>query len=356
MTPRSRHHGCRIGEYTQRGHRVLTLENSLLRVSLLLSKGADIVEFRHKPSDLDVLWHSQRALPALSDHVPETATARDTFFDFFAGGWQESFPTGNTFGTYRGANLTVHGEVSVQPWDYTILDDTAERISVALEVECRRLPFRLRRIMTLAHGEGSVRFDEMVENLAGQPMEFAWGHHPAFGPPFLTPACVLDLPKGKVSTRAPGAHLRPRFEQGQTADALVLAGAKGGLIDLRRAPPESGGTSDNFEIRLSGPAHCALRNPEAGIGFGLSWDAGAFPYLWEWEVSRGEGGYPLWGREYLVALEPFNCPLGGGLHSLADQGVLPRLQPGEKRGAWLLAGFCDGRREFEGAFLACAGE
>lgn len=349
MKPSLRHHGCRISEYEQAGHTVVVLENDLIRVSILLSKGADIVEFRHKPTDIDVLWHSARPRPALANYGPETATGRDVFYDTFVGGWQESFPTGNTFGAYQGANLTVHGEVSLLPWDCTVLEDTAASIRVAFDVECRRMPFRLRRVMILSRGAGEIHFEETIENLAANAMAYAWGHHPAFGPPFLTPGCILDLPAGTVSTRPPGAHPTPRLAQGRTWETLHATSAAGESLDLRRVHPEHGGTSDNFEIKLSGAGQCALRNPDAGIGFGLSWDANAFPYLWEWEVSRGGGAFPLWGREYLLALEPFNCPVGGGLHTHGD--TLPRLQPGGKNSAWLVAGFCDGRQEFAGKYL-----
>ncbi|HXI14938.1 MAG TPA: DUF4432 domain-containing protein, partial [Chloroflexota bacterium] len=53
-----RHHGCRVNEYVWRGHRLVVLENELLRVGVVASKGADVVELRYKPRDLDFLWHS----------------------------------------------------------------------------------------------------------------------------------------------------------------------------------------------------------------------------------------------------------------------------------------------------------
>jgi hypothetical protein len=351
MLPKQRHHGCRIRECVWRGHTLVMLENELLRVTILVSKGADIVEFRHKPTDIDVLWHTARGMPAANSYVPETAGGWDVFFDFFVGGWQESFPTGNTFGAYKGAGLTIHGEVSVLPWDCTILKDEADEISVAFEVECRRMPFRLRRVMTLRRNESSVGFDEKAENLAGQPMEYAWGHHPTFGPPFLTPDCVVDLPPGVVSTRPAGLHPKPRLKQGHTGNSLVVPNVNGTPVDLRRVPPAQGGTMDNYEIKLAGEGFCALRNSALNLGFGLTWDADMFPYLWEWEVSQGWDSYPLWSRDYLLALEPFNCPVGGGLHTLADKGVLPVLQPGETRAIWLRAGFCDSAVQFRGEFL-----
>jgi hypothetical protein len=53
----SRHHGCRIAEYQFKGHRLIVLENRVLRAAVLATKGADILELRYKPLDIDVLWH-----------------------------------------------------------------------------------------------------------------------------------------------------------------------------------------------------------------------------------------------------------------------------------------------------------
>lgn len=50
-----RNYGCRIREYLYRDLKTLTLENELLRVSILADKGTDIFEFLYKPIDLDVL-------------------------------------------------------------------------------------------------------------------------------------------------------------------------------------------------------------------------------------------------------------------------------------------------------------
>ena len=54
-----RNHGCRISDaWTFQGMRTLILENELLRVTVLVDKGSDIVEFRYKPFDLDFLFLS----------------------------------------------------------------------------------------------------------------------------------------------------------------------------------------------------------------------------------------------------------------------------------------------------------
>jgi hypothetical protein len=47
---RERNYACRITESAFRELRCVTLENQLIRVSVVADKGADIYEFLHKPT------------------------------------------------------------------------------------------------------------------------------------------------------------------------------------------------------------------------------------------------------------------------------------------------------------------
>src|SRR5947207_856964 len=85
-------HGCRVEEYAWRGHRLIVIENELLKLGVIATKGADIVEFRYKPRDLDVLWHAPQPLPPAGQFVPTTARSQGAFLDYYPGGWQEIFP------------------------------------------------------------------------------------------------------------------------------------------------------------------------------------------------------------------------------------------------------------------------
>jgi hypothetical protein len=204
--------------------------------------------------------------------------------------------------------------------------------------------------MSLTRG-AFVRLDEQIVNRGGVKLEYAWGHHPSFGPPFLTADCKLDHPKGTYTTPPKSnPQAKPRLMPGQKAHSPRLKSVEGTVIDVRQAPPANGGTTDNFCIEIDGPARAALRNPKIDLGIGLSWDAKRFPYLWQWEVSHGCLNYPLWGRDYLVALEPFNCPIGG-LVDFAGKGTLPTLKAHESLATALEVGFCRGKRTFSGTFL-----
>lgn len=344
-----RHHGCRVSELTWNQHTLVVLENSLLRVTVLATRGAEITEFRFKPMDLDVLWHADHPTPPATTHVPATATGVDVFFDSYAGCWQESFPAGNTPGVYRGATFGTHGEVSGLPWNFAVTRDRPGEIEVEFSVACLRTPFRLKRRMSLKEGSTRLRLDEEITNAGGVTLEFAWGQHPAFGPPFLTPSCVLDLPVGIYRTR-PDGLTKPRLAPGQKSSRPQVRGVDGRMVDLRRVAPERGGTMDNFEVELRGPGRVALRNPQRDLGVGMRWDRRAFPYMWEWESSHGHAEYPFWCGSHHVALEPFNCPIGG-LVDFAGKNMLPKIRPGARHTGWLEAGFCRGRSPFRDRFL-----
>lgn len=89
-----RNHGCRISdEWTFRGMRTLVLENELLRVTVLLDRGSDIVELRYKPLDLDLLHFGQQGLRNPMQEIPSAYTD-SPYLDFFNGGWNEILPNG----------------------------------------------------------------------------------------------------------------------------------------------------------------------------------------------------------------------------------------------------------------------
>ena len=59
-----RNHGCRVSDaWTFRGLKTAVIENELLRIVVLIDKGADIYQFVHKPSDTDFLWRSPWGCP-----------------------------------------------------------------------------------------------------------------------------------------------------------------------------------------------------------------------------------------------------------------------------------------------------
>jgi galactose mutarotase-like enzyme len=299
-----RNWGARLTEFEFHGYAMLAMENRFLRVVIAAGKGTDILEFLYKPLDVDFMWRSYTGLRDSRNFHPSIANPNGCFIDHYAGGWQEMLPNGGNDCKYKGAALGVHGEVCLLPWRYEIIKDTSDEVSVRFSVRTLRTPFHVEKTLTLNAEQPVLRINEVVRNEADEPMDLMWGHHPAFGWPFLDETCRIFLPPCRVLT--PEEYMSPtcRLERGQETEWPLVKGRKGEAVDLSQvAPPEARAHDLAFMHDLQDSWY-AVVNGSRGVGFGLRWDKATFPYLWFWQVYRGGMGYPWYGASYNIALEP----------------------------------------------------
>jgi hypothetical protein len=316
--------GCRIREYLYRGVRTVILENEILRAGILADKGTDVFELVYKPKDVDFLWHSPWGVRNPATHVPTTHTAASSFLDFYEGGWQDCFPTGGNPCEYQGMPFGAHGETPTLPWEYAIVEDSPERIRVRFRVRTVRTPFLLEKDVSLARGEGCLRFSERITNEGRVALPVMWGQHPALGAPFIEPGCRIDLPPARILCT--GLSPVTRFAEG-TSDWPFAAGKTGGRIDLRHVPGIEADTTDTLKMTDLRAGWYAVRNERLGAGFGMSWPLETFPVLWFWQAYGGAYGAPWYGRTYLIALEPFSTARLTVAEAIGD-GTARVLQPG----------------------------
>ncbi len=299
-----RHYGCRIiDEINYKGMRTIFLENELLRIGILLDKGADIFQFLYKPTDTDFLWRSPRGLFDPRKYRATSSTTEAAFLDYYHGGWQEIFPGGGPT-NYRGAELGLHGEVTHLGWDYIIKEDTPEEISIELSVECNRTPFKLERVMCLKRGKAALFFEEKLTNLSPNKQEFMWGHHPAFGAPFLRKGLKLYIPAEDVEVHNPAFAASGILEPGSCFKwpSIDLDDRS---IDFSKIQGPEAGFSELLYLKNLSSGWYALLDQEKKIGLGLAWPIEVFPYVWFWLVYGKAPGYPWWDRVYCIALEPW---------------------------------------------------
>lgn len=329
-----RNHGCRLHEYSTQGQRLLFLENELLRIGVLVDQGADIFEFLHKPTDTEFLLHTSRGIrpPTLQGPTPGWGA----FLDYYEGGWQEILPNGGPACTYKGVTFGLHDEISLLPWRYRIIEDEPERVIVDLEVSAVRTPFRLQRRMSLSSGSAVLEIEETLTNEGREPLDYMWGHHPAFGAPFLDPACRVDLPGEALTLElfAGGAGSRIT-ESGRHTWPEVPSGE--GAVDFSRPDPQGTGHEDLGYVLDLPEGWYAITNQEQGVGFALSWSLETFPYLWVWRQFNLSAGYPWYGQVYTMALEPWSSYPSAGLVQAIENGSAALLQPGEQRHTTLRA-------------------
>jgi galactose mutarotase-like enzyme len=298
-----RNWGARWHEVVLAGYPALVLENASLRVTVLVGRGGDVVEFLHKPTDTDFCTFTRRGLPRA-----EEAQGKP-FLDVYYGGWQEVFPSGGAPCRFAGAELDQHAEVALLPWRLASVEERPEAVAATLEVRCLQTPFALRRSLRL--DAATPRLDVVSEatHEGAVPFPAMWGQHLAFGPPYLGPGARLELP--------PGARVVPT-EGSEPLEALALA------------PPRGSRASVTY---LTGFAEGRYRVHQPGrpVALEVRWDAALLPYLWCWREPAATPGYPWYGAEYLVGLEPFSSYPTLGLAAAVANGSALTFAPGETR-------------------------
>lgn len=329
--------GCVIGEIVlQHGIRAITMENENLFVSILPDKGADIYQFIYKPKEIDVLWKAPWGLKKPDRGIQTASNSQVAWMEHYAGGWQELFPNGGAACTYKGGELNFHGELSTLAWDYNVVCHTPDEVAVTLTTNTYRSPFRVERTMVLRSGQKHLEITERITNMAEEEMDYMWGHHPAFGAPFLDEGTLIHLPEN--------SWIEAQVEE--TAPARMMPGARGKwpylkgrkeTLDLSVIPSKSERSSDLAFIGGFAEGWYGITNPRLGIGFGMVWPANIFPYMWFWQELRGSFGYPWYGANYVAAIEPFSSYDATGLTNCVAKGTARSLMPSESVQATLLA-------------------
>jgi Domain of unknown function (DUF4432) len=299
-----RNYGCRVTEIVLQGMRALYLENDLLQIGILVDEGTDLFQFLHKPTDTDFLFRSPTGLRNPSTFVPTRSLSAGNFTDYWPGGWPEMFPNAGYACTYKGAELGLHGDVSLMPWQWQPVTDTPDEVSVLFDVRSYRLPLRLQKQLTVRRGQATLEIRERATNESREKLDFSWGHHPTFGGVFLSPACVVDVPPCHVVTADWDVDETSRLAKGVTTDWPFVPGRAGTTLDLSKIAPEETIAHDLAFLRDFREGWYAITNTERGVGFGLRWDAQVFRWLWFWQVWGGWTGWPSFRSWYTCALEP----------------------------------------------------
>ena len=332
---------CAATEITlAHGVRGLRLENDLLAATILPDKGADIYELIWKPTGLDVLWKSPWGLKGAGG-VPSAMNSTTAWLEAYEGGWQEIFPSGGGPCTYQGVELNFHGEASLASWDVEITVASGRAAEIRLTVRLRRSPFLIERTMRVEAGRPVLILEEKITNQGGETLDAMWGHHPAFGAPFLGPACRID-------TNARGLRADDAYDVPHNPLALdgryrwPLAETEGGTLDLARVPAETEERQLLAYLHDFDGTHgwYGLTNTALGLGVGLAWPTAVFPYAWFWQEMHGTAGFPWYRAAYVMAIEPFSSIPGQGLVKVIQgTGTRLTLAPGESISAELAAVF-----------------
>ncbi len=315
-----------------RACQALVLENDWLSTTVLLDQGADIHTLIYKPQGVDVLWKPPR--PPREPGVGP-APVGDSFAVWVAhyrGGWQIIFPNFGPAGEYKGAPLDFHGEAARTVWQVEALGAGDEHAYVTLGVTLLRSPFRIQRRMSLKSHQPLLSIEETITNEGPEAMDCMWGHHPAFGPPLVSPDSFIDTGARLIESDDDYSVTGNDVPLGQTWRWPLIRNRRGDPLDLSRLPAPGSGHSRVLFLKDFEESWYALTNPTLGFGVGLVWNGDLFPYACFWQETGGVREYPFFGAAYVTAIEPNSSYPGHGLTAvMRETGTQLVLAPGQSR-------------------------
>jgi len=325
-----RNYGCRINtNYFFKDLRVAVLENEFLRVSILIDKGTDIFEFLYKPKDIDFMWLSPWGINSPSKFISSIPSKEGNFMDFYEGGWQEILPNSGRGSNYRGAEEGLHGELSLIPWDFQVLEDKPDIVQIKFMVRTYRTPFYLEKILTLKKDDPKLYIEEKLKNEGYADIQLMWTHHPTIGGIFLDDSLIIDLPDTEIE------YVRNSENQDKYSEIKkdftkwpIFKGYNGEDIDFSKSPTiVKKGSMEEICIKPK-EGWYAITNIEKEVGFGMNWNLPTFPFIWLWRMY-GEGAdyAPWWGRVCCMALELCSSFSSAGLEGAIKNNTAIRIKP-----------------------------
>ncbi len=295
---------CSISDdWTYKGMPVVYMENDYVRIGILVGRGGDIFEFTYKPRAVDFMLRLKKGIRNPNMDFSQLRDTPNQLEDYYYGGWQEALPNSPTF-VYRGASLGQHGEVHLIPWKHSIVENDPEKVALKLWVRPLRVPLYLVKTLTLEKDSSSIRIEERLINESNTHLDTMWGHHIAFGLPFLKAG-------GYVETNATTFFPEPlmpdtrRFKPAGIQKWPMVKNIGGVAEDAGIIPPEEAEPYSELAYLsgFTGSANYTLWNQKRDLGFNVEWDPTIFSNLWYWQERYATQDAPWWGSAYAVGLE-----------------------------------------------------
>jgi hypothetical protein len=330
-------------DWTYKGMPVIWMENDYLRIGILAGRGSDIFEFRYKPKDVDFMLRLGKGIRNPNRDFTQMRDTANQFEDYYYGGWQEILPNSPGF-KYRGASLGQHGEVSLIPWEYAVVENTPESVSVKMWVSPLRVPVLIEKTLTLKADKATLFIEERLTNQSRTHLDILWGHHIAFGLPFLREGCKIETNALRMAAE-PAMPPRRRFSPVGETKWPYAEGIDGKKDDASLIPPEDAPPYSELAYLwdFAGPAFYSIRNEAKNVGFGVNWDANVFKCIWYWQERYATLDAPWWGDAYAVALEPWTGRWSPFPEQSIEDGQWLRLEAGQTVETSLSASAFEGR-------------
>ncbi len=287
----------------------ISLENDAVRVTVIPELGAHVTELTDRAADRDLLWHNPRTSIRRAPYGAH-------FDDWWSGGWDEIFPTGDR-ATLNGEQLPYMGEMWSVPWTAEVATDGVVA-SVTTVGHATIAPARMERRLSIRADEPVVRAAYRIVDLDVRPLPFLWGIHPVFA---VSPDHRIDHTAG---TMLVGVSSDPSMGTvGETYPWPTLRdpSTPSGVRDVRRVRPREDAVFGGHWATDLRDGWLALTDTVARRGVAIVFPIEVFPHAWLWQVYGG------WRGHHHLAMEPWTgYPMQ--LEEAAAAGRARLLEPG----------------------------
>jgi galactose mutarotase-like enzyme len=289
------------------------MENHKLRVVILSGKGTDIIEFKYKPLDLDVLFRNPYGPRNPGDILP-TSGHSEVFRDLTGGGWSDILPNAGQPSEYLGAKFGLHEETALLRWKGEITERFDLRVSAKFRVDLIKYPLTVEKKITLGQ-DTKLLIEETVTNNSNQELPFSWLIHPTFSREFACAGAKIEVTGRKIH--------RPSG-RGEEWVFPYFTELEGRRRDLRVVPGDDSVVNDTVVVSGLSNGKFSILNQKLNLKFTLEWPVKLFPYLWYYRNLKSNG-YPYYGRSSFIALEPCTS-LRSGLSTQVKNGDVLTLK------------------------------
>ncbi|MEN6418452.1 MAG: aldose 1-epimerase family protein [Clostridiaceae bacterium] len=280
------------------GKRIAEVYNAAgLRFSVLPDKCMDLFDLSYQGVNLS--FHSKNALSAGEPFYPVPSE----FFGYWSGGMLATCGLSNIGGADESDPACIHpihGRIGYQSADCFGYDCAWQGDDYILSLEGRMRETRLygrslelhRRIQTRLNAS-EIEITDTITNCSDVPEPIFLLYHFNFGYPLLCEDSVFFCPPSEQIELS---------DVGDRNSRSMNAPVDGAAQQTFRHRPLSGG-----EI-VSG-----LYNPKLELAAYLRFDSAELPYFLEWKCMKS--------HDYVLAIEPVNCPAKGRASDLASGDV-----------------------------------
>jgi hypothetical protein len=312
---------CAVDAVPWNDRRAYRLSNGNVELTALLG-GGHVADFRLCDSPINVLWESPWPTiePQMFSSLEHAALYGDGPVGSFLCGYTGHGLALGYFGmpsseeAHQG--LPLHGEAANSEWKIVsaVADDDSATLVMEVTLPVYRLHFR--REISLPGEAFTACFTEIVTNLSGDPVEFQWVQHSAFGEPFFANGEATLFASGKRGVTWPAGYEGRELLAGDVEFRWpYVQSIDGKPIDLSQ-PFVRDGTGFVAGLLLDSDrenAFVAVHNQRHRLVAGYCFNPMLFPWLVLWEENRARAYAPWNKRTRVRGVEFGTSPMPLGL-------------------------------------------